>query len=148
MHLENPVGRVAELKDVSRHALEGEIFVQRADEQFSGHQQDVVVELVGNRAAVGHRRQASPPSGTQSAVDPVVVQVRAAAAALGGETVGEHLHNVQVDAAGEIAERRAAGDEFEQRVHPPLLHAHLGDDLLAQHIQRLATQGDGVQFAS
>ena len=148
MHLEDSVGGIAELKDIARHALEGEVFVQRADEQFAGQQRDVVVELIGNRAAVGHRRQASRPPGPQPAVDPVVVQVGAAAAALGGETVGEHLQDVQVDTAGKLAKRRAADDEFEQGVDLPLPHADLGDDLLAQHVQGLAAQRDGVKFSA
>ena len=146
MHLENPVGSIAELKDIARHALEGEVFVQRADEKLAGHQRDVMVELIGYRAAVGHRRQARPAPGPQPAIDAIVVQVGAAAAALGGESVGEHLQDVQVDAAGEIAERCAAGDEIEEFVDFPLLHAHFGDDLLAQHIQRFSAQPDGVQF--
>ena len=134
------------MEDIARHALEGEVFVQRADEEFAGQQRDVIVELIGYRAAIGHRRQASPPPGPQPAVDPVVVQVGAAPASLGGEAVGEHPENVQVDAAGEFAKRCAAGDELEQGVHLPLPHAHFGDDLLAQYIQRLAAQCDGVQF--
>ena len=146
VHLEDSIGGVAELEDVARHALEGEVLVQRADKEFAGQQHDVEVELVGNRAAVGHRRQAGRPPGPQPPVDPVVVQVGAAAAALGGEAVGEHLENVQVGAAGKAAERRASGDEPVQRIDLPLPHAHLGDDLLAQHVQRFAAQRDGVQF--
>ena len=146
MHLEDSVRGIAELEDIARHALEGEVFVQRAHEEFAGHQRDVVVELIGNRAAVGHRSQPGRPPGPQPAVDPVVVQVGAAAAALGGEAVGEHLENVQVDVAGEFAERCAADDEVEQCIDFPLPHADLGDDLLAEHIQGLAAQRDGVQF--
>ena len=148
MDLENTIGRITQLKDVAGHAFEGEVFVQRADEQLTGQQRDVVVELIGNGAAVGERGQTSRPPRPQPAVDPVMVQVGAASAALGGEAVGEHPHDVQVIAPGQIAERCAAGDEVEQRVDLPLAHAHLGHDLLAQHIERLAAEFDGLEFTA
>ena len=58
LHLHDAVGRVAELEDVAGHALEGEVLVQRADRHLLRQQHDVVVELVGNRAAVGDRGEA------------------------------------------------------------------------------------------
>ena len=148
MHLENPIGGIAELKDVARHALESEVFVQRADEQFAGQHHHVMVELIGYGTAVGDRRKASPPPRPQPVVDPVVVQVGAAAAALGGEAIGEHPEHGLVGAAGKIAERRTADDAVEQGIDLPLLHAHFRNDLLAQHVQGLAAQRDGVQFPS
>ena len=52
----DPVGGVAQLEDVARDALEGEVLVERADGQALRQQHHVVVELVRDRAAVGDRR--------------------------------------------------------------------------------------------
>ena len=54
-HLQHPPRRVAELKDVARHALDGEVLVQRADERVVGLEHDAIVGDFGNGAAGGER---------------------------------------------------------------------------------------------
>ena len=49
--------RVAELKDVAGHALDGEVLVQRADERVVGLEDDAVVGDLGDGAAGGQREQ-------------------------------------------------------------------------------------------
>ena len=44
---------VAELEDVARQAFDGEILVERADEDAGGLEDDLVVGVVGNGAAAG-----------------------------------------------------------------------------------------------
>ena len=56
--------RVAELKNIARHAFDGEIFVDRADECFARFHHHAVIAVVRNRAAGGQRQQAraAPPA--------------------------------------------------------------------------------------
>ena len=73
----DPVRRVAELEDVAGEALDREVLVDRADELVRGLQHDVVVGVVGNRAAGGERREPRAAPAAQHAVDRVAVDVRA-----------------------------------------------------------------------
>ena len=70
LHLADAVGGVAELEDVAGQALEGEVLVQRADAQALRQQHHVVVELVGDRAAVGDGRQPRAAPGRAAAGSP------------------------------------------------------------------------------
>ena len=59
----DPVRRVAELEDVAGEALDGEVLVDGADELAGGLEHDVVVGVVGNRAAGGERGRAARRGG-------------------------------------------------------------------------------------
>ena len=93
LDLLDAIRRVAELEHVAGHALEREVLVQRADRQLARQQHDVVVELIGNRAAVRDRRQRGAAPAAQHVVDAVEVQMRAAPAAVRREAVGEHARD-------------------------------------------------------
>ena len=54
----NLVRHIAELEDVPGHAFDREVLVQRTDAKAFGLEAHLVVEVVGNRAAVGDRGQA------------------------------------------------------------------------------------------
>ena len=137
LDLDDAVRRIAELEDVARQALEREVFVQRADAVFLGQQHHVVVELVGDHAGVGHRRQPRATARAQHAVHRVVVQVGAAPAAPRGVAVGQHLHHLLELGERQVAVRVGEAAALEQRIERPLLACGLGDDLLRQRIQRL-----------
>ena len=59
-------------------ALDGEVLVDGADQLPRRLEHDVVVGVVGNRAAGGERRQPRAAAAAQHAVDRVAMQVRAA----------------------------------------------------------------------
>ena len=108
LDLGDAVRGVAELEDVAGHALEREVFVERADAVPFGLQHHVVVELVRDHAGVGHRRQPRAAARAQHAVDRVVVQVGAAPAAPRGVAVGEHLHDLLELVQRQVAVRLGA----------------------------------------
>ena len=58
LHAQDSVGDVAELKDIALQALDGEVLVDRADERGLWLEDDLVVGVVGNRAAGGERGEA------------------------------------------------------------------------------------------
>ena len=60
---------VAELEDVARHALDGEVFVHGTDRRSFGLEHDLVVEVVRDRAAVGDRGEARASPRTNLPVD-------------------------------------------------------------------------------
>ena len=128
------------------HALHGEILVHRADEQIRRIDAYVVVEVVRNRAAVGERRQSGPAPPAQAPADQVLVQVGGAAPASGGEPVGQHGHHGVELRSVEAPVGPSAAEGGEQVVAGPLAGAHLGDDLLREHVQGLFRYHDAVQF--
>ena len=69
---------VAELKDVAGVALDGEVFVERADERVLGIEHDAVVGLFGNRAAGRDRQAPRAAPAAHAAVDFVAMDQRAA----------------------------------------------------------------------
>ena len=87
---QDAVGRVAELEDVARQALDREVLVHRADDLVLGLQQHLVVGIVGDGAAGGERGQPGAAPAAQLAVDGIVMDQRAAPAAPGGEAFGQH----------------------------------------------------------
>ena len=142
------IRRVAELEHVARHALEREVFVQRADRSLARQKHHVVVELIGDRATVRDRREPRAAPAAQHVVHAIEVQVRAAPAAMGREAVREHLRDGHEAVARQIAVARRAREAREQVVDLPLLHADLGDDLLCEHVERRGSRLDRVELAA
>ncbi len=64
LHAQNAIGRVAELEDVARHALDGEVLVERADARADGLEHHLVVGVVRDGAARGDGgdARAAPPA--------------------------------------------------------------------------------------
>src|SRR3989442_35704 len=81
------------MKDVARHALDGEVLVERADERLRGLEHHAVVADVGDRAARRDRREPRPAPRAQPPVHAVVVHVGAAPPAPRGEALRQHLHD-------------------------------------------------------
>ncbi len=90
LHAQDAIGGVAELEHIALQALDGEVFVDRADGLRLRLEQHRVVGRVGYRAAGGERRQTRAAPAAHFAVDGVVVDEGAAPAASRGEPVGEH----------------------------------------------------------
>ena len=143
---EHAVGVVAQLKYIAGHAFKSEVFIQRADKQAFRLQDDLVIELIGYRPAVQQRRQPRALARPQHAVNGVPVQIRAAPAAPGVETVAEHFDDGDKLLVRQFPVRPSNGKRLIQIVFMPFAAGNLGDDLLRQHIQRLLGNGDTVQF--
>ena len=84
------IGSVAELKDVARHALDGEILVDGADDMVLRLQHHLVVGGVGNCAAGGQRGRSRAAPAAQHAIDGVVMDERAAPATARREAFRQH----------------------------------------------------------
>ena len=84
------IGGVAELEHVARHALDGKILVDGADDVVLGLEQHLIVGGVGDRAAGGQRGRPRAAPAAQDAVDRVAMDQRAAPAVAGGEAVRQH----------------------------------------------------------
>ena len=139
---------VAELEDVAGHALDREVLVDRAEASPVRLQHHVVVGVVRDRAARGHRGEAGAAPGAQRAVDDVAVQVRAPAPASGRESTGEHREQCPPAVAGEVAIRPGAAHGGEQGVLVPVFGCHHGHGLLRKDIERCLGHVQGVQRAT
>ncbi len=147
LDLPDQVGGVAQLEDVARHALDREVFVERADEGVRRLEQDAVVTDVGDRAPRrdgGEPRAAAP---AQAVVDAVVVHVRGAPAAAGREALREHLDDVVEVPALEIAVGVGAAHQLVQRAVVPLFARDCRYDLLRQDVERMPGDDQPVQLA-
>ena len=140
--------RVAELEDVAGQALDREILVERAETGPVGLQHHVVVGVVGDRAARGHRGEAGAAPGAQLAVDDVAVQVRGAPAPPGRESAGEHRQELPPSLAVEIPVRPGAAHRREQRVLAPVLGRDHGDDLLREDVERMHRHVQRIELAA
>ena len=147
-HAQDAVGAIAELEDVAGQALEGEILVHRADAHAFGLQNDVVVELIGNGAAVEQGAQARAAAGPQDAGGRVVKQMRAAPPAPGVHALGqkrdeliEHrpLERPVGPSRRDLRPQRGLGDFAAP--------GHLGHHLLGQHVQRPGRDHQPVERA-
>ena len=93
---QDPVRRIAELEDVARKALDGEILVDGADELIRGLEHDVVVGGVGNRAARRDRREPGAAPAAQDSVHRITMNVRRAMASPRAEPLGDHAHDGEI----------------------------------------------------
>ena len=142
------IGGVAELEHVARHALDGEILVDGADDGVLGLEQHLVVGGVGDRPAGGQRRRPRAPAAAQDAVDGVAMDQRAAPALTRRKTLRQHPDDRVELLPRQIAERPGAPQAVEQFRLRPVLRGDLGDDLLRQHVERLLGDRQPVEFAA
>src|SRR6266571_9234221 len=87
-------GGVAELENIPGHTLNGEVFIDRADERFAGLQHHAVIGIIGNGAAGSQRHQSTATASAHAMVHGVVMNESGAAATLGAEAFREHSENV------------------------------------------------------
>ncbi len=137
LHLGHPPGVGAQQEDVARRGLDGEVLVHRAHGDALGVEHDAVVARLGDGPAAGQRGQARPAPGSQTAVDRVVVQVRAAPAATRLDApTDEREHLVEVRAV-QLGVGGGAARHVPQRVDVVLAgRGDLGHQLLGQHVER------------
>ena len=90
---------VPEQEHVAGHALDREVFVERADDRFVRLGDHEVLRVVRNRAARRDRRQPRAAPAAHDAVHAIAMQKRAAAAALGADALRQHVdHGVEIRA--------------------------------------------------
>ncbi len=87
---QDPIGDVAELKDVALQALDGEIFVDGADKLRLRLQHDSVVRGIRDRPAGGQSRESGAAAPANHVVHGVVIDESAVPAPPGGIALGEH----------------------------------------------------------
>ena len=75
LDLGDPPRGIAELEDVARHALDGEVLIHRPDECFGRLEDDAVIGEIRNRAAGSEGRDPRSPAAAEAAVHRVVVEV-------------------------------------------------------------------------
>ncbi|SAK95147.1 hypothetical protein AWB82_06876 [Caballeronia glebae] len=147
-HAHDPVRRIAELKDVARETLDGEILVHRADLQALRFEDHGEIGVVGNRAARGDGRQLAAAPAAQRARDRVAMHIRRAHALSSGIAFRERAQHGLVVRAIERRIRIRARDALEERVLAPLAARDFGGDLLRQHVERRVRNGQRVEFAA
>ena len=140
-------GGVAEQEDVAGDALDGEVFVDRADVGLVGFGDDAEVAEFGDGAAVLQGGQAGGAASADDAVDAVEVDQGRGAAAAVADAGGEHVDDFEVGLAGERSEGSGPAEEVEEVVELPVLAGGLGDDLLGEDVERGDELDDAVEFA-
>ncbi len=145
---QDPPRSVAELEDVARQRLDGEVFVERADEMALGLEQHAVVEHFRNRAAVGDRADARAFSTSYFFIQTIMMQERPAAAAPRRVAAREHVHHFVEFLFLQVPVRICDLEQLEKRrLVPLLLGRGLGDDLLREDIERLVGHRHLVELA-
>jgi hypothetical protein len=140
--------RVAELNDVAGRTLDGEVFVQRADERVFRIEDDAVVGHFRNGAARRNRETAGAAPAAQAAVDLVAMQQRAAPAAFGREPFRRHPHDGVELAARQRSIGPRALRQGKEIVLGVVLARGFGNDLLRQHVERGVVRHNRVQLAA
>ncbi len=147
-HLQDAVAGVAQLEDVAREALDGEVLVDGADAVGLRLEHHGVVAGLGNRAARRERRHARAAPLAQLALHGVAMQVRAARALARGVALGQHAQHRVVALARQRGVGPGAAHQREQGVFVPVATRGLGDDLLREHVQRRRRHVQRVEFAA
>ena len=85
---------VSQEENISGHAFNREILVDRAHEGFIRFGDDIIVSVVGNGPAIGQGGDSGSPTASKQAVHPIPVQKRSGAAQSGSETLGQPVNHL------------------------------------------------------
>ena len=135
---------------VAGAALEDHLLIEFADARAASGAGEIDGEqaAVGDGAAVDDGDRARALARGELVGDAVPGEARAQFGELvGGVAAGEHVEHRIEDAAGEGGVGRGLADEGEERVGIPGVHGDHGDDLLGQHVERVARVVDGLHLA-
>ena len=141
-----PVRCVAQLEHVALQAFDGEVLVDGADRHSLGLEHDLVVGVVRNRAAGHDGGEARALVRPQRPGHRIAVNERTPAAAPRAEALGQHAHAIVEVLAAEAPIRVGAADQGEQRLLRAFPRGDLGGDLLGEHVQCVAGDGEAVQL--
>ena len=139
--LDPPRGR-AQQEHVAHAGLVDHLLVQLADPSagaFGACQEDAEQAAVGDRAAAGHREPLRPGPGVQLATDAVPHQAwTQLGERVGRVSPGQHVEHGVQGRAGQPGKRSRSLDDLGDSVDRQRLHRHHCDDLLGQHVERIA----------
>src|SRR5262245_52356815 len=138
---------VPELEYISLQALNRKVFVDGSDLSSARLQHHGVIGGIGYRSAGGDGGEPGAAASAQPAVDSVVVQISASAAAASRVALSQHSNDGIEIVPPEIAIRIGVANHFIKRVLGPLIGCNRGDDLLSQDVQRLLRYAEPVQLA-
>src|SRR5262252_2836208 len=145
-HPLNPIGPVAELEYVTRHALDREVFIHGADHAVFGLKYHPVVGGIRNGAARGQRGRARAAAGPQDMVDTVAMNQRTIAASARRETLSQHTDDGVEVIACQLAEGPCAPQPIVECRFVPISSRNLGRDLLRQHVERSVRDYKPIEF--
>ena len=135
----DPPRRGAEQERLARARLVDHLLVELADAAAAVDEEDAEQAAVGDRAGVRDREPARAVAGADRAAGAVPDDARAQLGELVGRVAaGEHVEHVLELRAREVAERIRARDERVQVVDADLLVGRDRDDLLREHVERVA----------
>src|SRR5439155_25489391 len=148
IHAQDFPGGVAQLENVPGQALDGEIFVDCADECLARLQHHTVVSVVGNCAAGSQRYEARAAPGAHAMVDGIVMDQRCAPAPFGAKTLRQHAQNAVEFLAREVAIRISPAQQLKKLLLVPIFTGGAGDNLLSEQIERLLRYVQTIQLAT
>ena len=143
----NAPRRVAEQHDVAGIALDREVLVNGADDDFFRLRDDGKHRRIGDGAAAGDGGQTRSATRAQTTVDHVAEEIRSIAAALRSDSLREHLQNAVVLLALQVAIGIGAAHAVEERVFVPILAGAHGNDLLRQDVERRVGNVQDIEIA-
>ena len=141
-------GGVAELKNIARHAFDGEIFVDGADECLARLEHHAIICIIGNGAAGRQREQTRTAPAANAVIHGIVMDQCRAMAAFGAESLRQHADDFIEFFAREIPiwiapSARVANNSFSVQSS----RADGGDNLLREDVQRFLGNFEPIQFA-
>ena len=135
----DPPRRGAEEERLADARLVDHLLVELADAPAALDEVHAEQPAVRDRPRVGHREPARALAPAQETGDPVPGDARAQLGELLGRVAaGEHVEHVLELLAREVAERPGPADEVVELVDRDLLLGADGDDLLGEHVERVA----------
>jgi hypothetical protein len=147
-------GAGAEHEDVARAGLEDHLLVELADapgaaaQLVAAGEEDAVEAAVGDGARVGDGHPRGAVAGPQLAPDAIPGDARAQLGELVARVAArEHLQHVLERAARQVGKRRRCPHQPEERLDADRPLAGDGDDLLRQHVERVAWIRRGLHRA-
>ena len=139
-------GRVAEEEDVAGIALDGEVFIERADDgAVLVVGDDAIARDFRDRPAAGDGREPRAFPRPQAAIDAVAMEIRPPAPARRRDPLAQHLEDVIVIGTRQVPVRIRPAEAFEECIFIPLLAGDRGDDLLRQDVQRRIGNVDAIE---
>ena len=147
-HAQDPVRRIAELKDVALQTLDRKILVHSTDDAAFGLEHHVVIGVVRYGAPGRNRGEPRAAARSQASMHYVAVQVLTRLPATRAESLREHADNLSVLAARQVAVGIGGANEIVEFFLAPFARRDFGYDLLRKHVKRLRRNDDTVELAA
>ncbi len=147
LHPPNQPRSVAQQHDVAGVALHREVLIQRADHYFFRLRHHREQRRLRNRSAAGDGRQPRAAPRPQPPVHHVAEQIRAVAAALGGDALRQHLQHAIKLLPRKFAIGICPPRAGEQLIFVPVFAGAHGHHLLRHNVQRRRRNLQPVEIA-